>query len=279
MQYVSQERRDCLPEKWVGRNESLPNLERVFPHRLELSSTGNSYQSCPSSPSLSSCNSASVKMFRCVISRVNGEVTRDTRNFGRRFFGTGGQSSATPFTKTTVEMATPPPIGGLARAKNFFYKNRQGIINTLGVYFVFAYAVHNYRVQVAWDEREVQFHALESELERVRTSLCAEAWAADVERTVHEERSKRTRTQADGAILTDAILKVLHWVPLTAEQRVTQAALKSNTNNTKDKSYVSSAAAFIANTAAVGGIGGNGVAATGTDTKSADGKEGGVKMV
>lgn len=49
-------------------------------------------------------------------------------------------------------MATPPPIGGLTRAKNFFYKNRQSIINTLGVYFVFAYAVHNYRVQVAWDE-------------------------------------------------------------------------------------------------------------------------------
>ena len=259
-----------------------------FPKDLcEHSSTVNSYQSCPRSPgicsSLAAFTSALVKMFRSVISRVNGEVTRGTRNLGRRFFseGTGGQSSTTPLHKTTVEMATPPPIGGLARAKNFFYKNRQGIINTLGVYFVFAYAVHNYRVQVAWDEREVEFRALESELERVRTSLCTEAWAADVERTVHRELATRNRTQADGAILTNAILKVLNWVPLTAEQRVAQAALKSRTNDAKEKSYVSSAAAFIANTAAVGGIGGAASDATaGAATKSSDGKEeGGVKMI
>jgi len=177
-------------------------------------------------------------------------------------------------------MATPPPIGGLARAKNFFYKNRQGIINTLGVYFVFAYAVHNYRVQVAWDEREIEFRAIESELERVRTSLVSEAWAAQVEETVHAERQKRSRTQADGAILKDAISKIINWVPLTAEQRVAQAALKSNAVHNKDKSYVSSAAAFIANTAAVGGIGGKSAGAdTAADTKPTDSKEGGVKMI
>ena len=65
----------------------------------------------------------------------------------------------------TVEKLKPqqPKLSGFQRVKNFISKNKQAIMNTLGVYFVFAYAVHNYRVSIAWDKREEEFVALESE--------------------------------------------------------------------------------------------------------------------
>ncbi len=166
-----------------------------------------------------------------------------------------GSPGTNPFSKTTIDMAKPPPIGGFSRAKNFFYKNRQGILNVLGAYFLFSLAVHNYRVQIAWDKREEEVRTIEAELERVRNTLTSDVWTREVETAVSMERSQKKRTKVDGETIKEAILKVLQWMPPTAEERVLLASVQI-TSNPKEKSAISPIASFIAAGAAAGGIGG-----------------------
>ena len=140
--------------------------------------------------------------------------------------------------EATMKMVQPPPIGGWARAKTFFSKNRQAILNTIGMYFVFAFAVHNYRVQVAWDKREEEFVTLEDELERVKSGLNDEQWAKDTGDAVYKHRGQADRA----ATLIAEVQKVVKWVPMSAEDRV-------KASKEKEHSPISTAAALIANTA------------------------------
>ena len=149
-------------------------------------------------------------------------------------------------TDATMKMVQPPPIGGWARAKAFFTKNRQAIFNTIGMYFVFAFAVHNYRVQVAWDKREEEFVVLEDELERVKSGLNDEQWAKDTGDAVYKHRKQADRAAA----LIDEVQKVVQWVPLSAEERVKAIKVKED----KEHSPLSTAAALIANTAPANSI-------------------------
>ena len=141
----------------------------------------------------------------------------------------------------TMEKLKPPPpvggtVGGFARVKSFISKNKQAIINTLGIYFVFAYAVHNYRVQVAWDAREEEFVALEDELERVKSGLNNDKWAKDTaDKVAYARRGDRA------GVLSTEIQKLVQWVPPTAEERVRAAK--------NAVSPLAQAAALIAQTA------------------------------
>ena len=62
------------------------------------------------------------------------------------------------------------------RAGEFVTKNKQALINILGMSMVFSYSVHNYRVKIAWDEREVEYRRLEQELSRIKAGLSDEKW-------------------------------------------------------------------------------------------------------
>ncbi len=131
---------------------------------------------------------------------------------------------------------------------NFFSKNRQALINTLGVYFVFATAVHNYRVQIAWDEREIEFRAMENELERVKSGLNDAEWAAAAEDRIYNIRYKRGAPPS-GETLVREVQQVVQWKPMTAEEKVAEAAKRRGNigNRGSADSYVGQAAAMIAN--------------------------------
>lgn len=147
-------------------------------------------------------------------------------------------------------MAKPPPIGGIKRAQNFFSRNKQAIINTLGVYFVFAYAVHNYRVKVAWDEREEEFRVLEGEFDRVRSTLISDAWTSSAAAEISNKDSKNK-----GQALLAEVQKVLQYTPPTAEERVATANMRK-----AEESLTSKAAGMIYSGAGVVGVGSGGTA-------------------
>ena len=104
------------------------------------------------------------------------------------------------------------------------------------MYFVFAYAVHNYRVSIAWDEREIEFRALETELERIKSELNNKEWAKKTEEDIYNTRYNAKRnTKSTGDLLINKIQEIIKWKPPTAEDRVIE------------KSKMAKAAAFIAN--------------------------------
>ena len=65
------------------------------------------------------------------------------------------------------------------------------------MYFVFSYSIHNYRVKIAWDEREVEFNKVKAELSQVKDGLTSdEAWLAGAAAKV-----KAARANAQGSVL------------------------------------------------------------------------------
>ena len=77
---------------------------------------------------------------------------------------------------------------GFQRFARLMSENKQALINTLGVYFVLSYSVHNYRVEKAWNERELEFKALEEEVSRMKKTLTSEEWIIKTEKTVKSNR-------------------------------------------------------------------------------------------
>ena len=72
----------------------------------------------------------------------------------------------------------------------------------IGLYFVFSYSIHNYRVKIAWDEREVEFNKVKAELSQVKDGLTSdEAWLAGAAAKV-----KAARANAQGSVLRDEIV-------------------------------------------------------------------------
>lgn len=105
---------------------------------------------------------------------------------GRRSFSSGEAESG--------------PVG---RALGVLGRNKQAIVNTIGVYIVLSYSVHNYRVQQAWDKREDEFKALHEEVDFMKRTLQNPEWLGETEKSVKASvRSKKP-------ILGDAIGKVL----------------------------------------------------------------------
>ena len=78
---------------------------------------------------------------------------------------------------------------GFQRFARLVLENKQALINTLGVYFVLSYSVHNYRVEKAWNERELEFKALEEEVSRMKKTLTSEEWTKKTEKTIKSNRN------------------------------------------------------------------------------------------
>ena len=84
----------------------------------------------------------------------------------------------------------------------------------VGVYFVFSYAIHNYRVKLAWDEREVEFKHLKQELAQVKDSITTDdAWLASTVAKIKAAKStaqtnvlkEEIQTKVDGISSTMAL--------------------------------------------------------------------------
>ena len=101
-----------------------------------------------------------------------------SRRFGAKFRSFSSEPEPSRFQKA---------LGSLSR-------NKQAIVNTIGVYIVLSYSVHNYRVQQAWDRREEEHKALEEEVERMKSTLLSSEW---IEAT---ENSVKARAQDKGRV-------------------------------------------------------------------------------
>jgi len=63
-----------------------------------------------------------------------------------------------------------------ARVASFLTTNKQALINIVGMSMVFSSAIHNFRVKIAWDDREVEFRKLERELDRIKAGVADDRW-------------------------------------------------------------------------------------------------------
>ena len=85
---------------------------------------------------------------------------------------------------TSATEHAKPNESKFTRTKNFFYVNRQHIINTIGMAYVFYYAIYNTKVRAAWDEREAEVAVIKAELDEYRSILTDENWINDLDTNV-----------------------------------------------------------------------------------------------
>lgn len=87
-------------------------------------------------------------------------------------------------------MSTEPTQ--LERTTGFFKDNRQAIINTVGMAYVFYYAIHNAKVQTAWDEREAEMSIIKAELDVYKSTLSDEKWLGEFDAKIRNGSSSKT---------------------------------------------------------------------------------------
>ena len=88
-------------------------------------------------------------------------------------------------------MTTASTSERVEKTKNFFKDNRQAIINTIGMAYVFYYAIYNTRVQTAWDEREAEVALVKAELDDFKETLSNEKWLAEVDANIKNGSSAK----------------------------------------------------------------------------------------
>lgn len=130
-----------------------------------------------------------------------------SRRFGAKFRSFSSEPEPSRFQKA---------LGSLSR-------NKQAIVNTIGVYIVLSYSVHNYRVQQAWDRREEEHKALEEEVERMKSTLLSSEWIEATENSV-KASGRRTKGVLEGEI--SKVLKLRTDAEKVGEK---QKAIQKNT--------------------------------------------------
>jgi hypothetical protein len=118
-------------------------------------------------------------------------------------------------------------------AVNWAKGNKQAIVNIIGVYMVFSYSIHNYRVKLAWDEREEEFRKVEDELARVRAGLSDDGWAVRAgERVKEVVRQPRLGTDLIAAALRAEVASVLYPLHRTKEEIVKEKMTQARGDST-----------------------------------------------
>lgn len=102
------------------------------------------------------------------------------------------------------------------------------------MYFVFSYAIHNYRVKLAWDDRELEFKALETEIERMTSVLNNDEWLRATENKI---RNSTPGKASDGIVLREEIHNILFPKEMSLSEKVTikSAAMKENKRNEEEE--------------------------------------------
>ncbi len=86
----------------------------------------------------------------------------------------------------------------------FLSKNKQQIMNMIGIYFCFSVAIHNYKMKIAWDEREKEVQKVKDQLSQLETALISETkWIDDTEQRILKAGSKQK-----GILLEEIMKKV-----------------------------------------------------------------------
>lgn len=102
----------------------------------------------------------------------------------------------------------------------FLNKNKQQIMNMIGIYFCFSVAIHNYKMKIAWDEREKEVQKVKEQLSQLETALISETkWIDDTEQRILKAGNKQK------GILLEEIMKKVSPI-------VKDSTKSSNDNNT-----------------------------------------------
>ena len=80
----------------------------------------------------------------------------------------------------------------MKKLANYLKKNRQALVNTIGVYFVLSYSVYNYKVKLAWEDFQKDFDRLRDEHEGLKVSLASDKVIATLESAVQNKKELKT---------------------------------------------------------------------------------------
>jgi hypothetical protein len=132
--------------------------------------------------------------------------------------------------------SVPQGPSKLTRLTNFLIKNRQALINTVGVYFVLSYSVYNYKVKLAWEEFQKDFDTLHNEHERLKTILLSDEVITELEDAM---RCKKP--------LREEILQVIknNSVHVRGEQDVATLGSKENAQDASELAAIGTTVADI----------------------------------
>lgn len=103
---------------------------------------------------------------------------------------------------TNPEVAPEAPKGGVL---NWIYRHRQAIVNTIGVYFCFSYAVHNLKLKDAWEKRDAEMADLKEDLGSIRKTLLAEDFLSGTIDSVRSVRDKYSQVHILQSALEEAL--------------------------------------------------------------------------
>jgi len=118
------------------------------------------------------------------------------------------------------------------------------------MYFVFSYAIHNYRVKLAWDDREEEFKDLETEMEKLKTQLSDGEWLASTEKKI-----KSSKQASNGDALRQEIEQILNPEILSLSETVLkrQKKAKKEGKHEDDNAFSSLVGALVPSSTAVEG--------------------------
>ena len=104
------------------------------------------------------------------------------------------------------------------------------------MYFVFSYAIHNYRVKIAWDEREVEFNKLKNELSQVQSITSDEAWLTSTAAKVKAARAGAHATVLKGEIQAKVAESSNTTTSSSSSSKSTVTSTTGTTGNTSSSS-------------------------------------------
>mmetsp|Transcript_1294 Transcript_1294/g.2166 ORF Transcript_1294/g.2166 Transcript_1294/m.2166 type:complete len:175 (-) Transcript_1294:44-568(-) len=113
--------------------------------------------------------------------------------FSRRVFvGASKRVSQSSFSTVKADGSK----SGVGKAVAFASKNRQQLINIFAVWLVVSFGVHNFNVQKAWEEQQLDTKKRHVEHDTLKESLLDKEWLESVEKKIRASKPAQNVLQA-----------------------------------------------------------------------------------
>lgn len=94
--------------------------------------------------------------------------------------------------------------GAFGKGIAFLSKNKQQLVNMIGMWIVFTYSIKNYQLKQAWDEREEELSKTEAELGNLRSLAIDEEWLEATEVKIRKARQGAGTLKAELSVRFEA---------------------------------------------------------------------------
>ena len=119
----------------------------------------------------------------------------------------------------------PYILGG---ALNWIYRHRQAIVNTIGVYFCFSYAVHNLKLKDEWEKRDAEMTSLREDIVTINQRLLSDDFLSSTVDQVRSVKDKYTQVHILQTTLEEVLKAKKKTAADEAKEKVEEMAALTN---------------------------------------------------